>query len=143
MNRFKAYKKTFNLKKLYMLIIIFIIIFTIYFIFFINKRVTPKIKIIVSDKLEEIIINIVNESFSKEVLGYIKPDDIIIINKNKSDEIISTDFNLENAYKILRKATKNLQSKLNDLEDGKYYFKEDVEEYYLDAYSKNGFIICI
>ena len=131
-----------NIKKsnIYFIIFFAVIIYTISLINFFSNNVSPKLLKIADAKINEITVNIINESFSKEILGDLDINNIIIINKNTEDEIIALDFNLNNAYTILRKATKSLQTKINNLENGNYRYLSDTDEYYLDAYSDKGFI---
>ena len=48
-------------------------------------------------------------------------DDILIITKNKNQEIMTVDFNLEQAYIVLSEITRRLQENLGELEKGKIY----------------------
>lgn len=94
-------------------IIIFIIMFFSIFMYvnYINKM-TKNIETILDKKINTLNNNLVNNVVSIKSLQYIDINDLIIINKNKNDEVIYVDFNLKNSYKMLRKLTVNFENKL-------------------------------
>ncbi len=114
MKRFRKHK-TIKIKKLnkyiFIIFIIFFISFMIY-LYYINSM-TDKIEIILNKKMTNINNNLVNNIIGIKSLEYIDINDLIIINKNKNDEILYVDFNLKNSYKMLRKITNEFEIKLS------------------------------
>ncbi len=141
-NRFK---KRIIIKRYNIYLFIFFIVFIYSFniIKNINNNITPKLLEISNDKIEEITIDIINKSFSKEALGSLNINDILLISKNNNNEIVSVDFKLDNAYEKLRNSIEILQNSLNDLEKGNYKYNDDSYETYLDCSNNNGFIFKI
>lgn len=90
-----------------------------------NNKINPKII-----HAAEVELTKFTESFLSMNIGYdiINDDvikDILVINKNKDDEILYVDYNLDKAYETLEVITNELYRLVNDLETGKYSgFKE-------------------
>lgn len=124
-------KRKMQIKLTYILGVIFfcILFFTFFFVYQFNKKITPKLL-----SIAEVSINKLNESILtqyrvKNLYKNVNLEDLILINKNKKDEIIAVDFKLENAYEALSVVTSYLQNHLEDENARKNilkYYSEDL-----------------
>lgn len=139
MKKAKLIKK-YNIKKRNVYLLIVIIIFFTTFLIYKNfsNNIDRKILRMIHDKLDIINTTVVSRAINSEFLSNINIDDILIVNKNKNEEIILIDFNMNNSYKILRKVLGNLEDSILRLQAG------DIEQIFYeddDVLSKNGLII--
>ena len=84
-----------------------------------NKKVTPKLVEVSERTLDKITYSIIMDYLDSDVLNQDYLDNILIITKNKNNEIITVDFNLDQAYEVLSEITVRLEDNINKLENGK------------------------
>lgn len=136
MKRKVKFRNNYKIKKSNIIILIIIIVLSITF-FMLNKFskiVTPKVINISKQKANEVVYDVITNNVNRYVLDDSKLlEKIIIVNKNKDGEILTVDFNLENAYLLIRNITKSIDDniKLNNEDDGIYF--EVPIGYYLNS----------
>ncbi len=113
-NKYK--KKTFS--KLIIFTIVLIIIFTLFLLINFNKRFNKTASNISKEELNRLIYSFTTEKINNNLLNKESLEDILIINKNKNDEILYIDFNLDKAYKILDQVSNVLTYSLKEIENG-------------------------
>lgn len=94
-----------------------------------NKDVTPKLL-----NVAEVSINKLNETILtnykvKDIYPQVDLENAIVLTKNKKEEIISVDFNLEEVYKSLSIITEYLQQSVEDVRvrnEVLKYYNEDL-----------------
>ncbi len=122
----KYHKKI--LSKITFFTIILIILFTLFLLINFNQNLNKTAIDISNKELNNLLYSIVTERINNHVLNEETLKDILIINKNKDDEILYVDFNLDNAYKVLDKISNVLTSSLKETKNGNiaigYYNKE-------------------
>ena len=118
MKRYSRLKLKRSIKLSYVImIVLFLIVFNVIFLFSIfNKKINTKIIKVANMDVDKIIDNIVTEYSLKEDYDTIK--DILIISKNKNDEIIDVSFDLKKVYNFSSHITEQLKSDLYDLKKG-------------------------
>lgn len=127
MKRFKPIKiKKINLK----ISIMFIIILLSFNEFrYLTVKVLPKIYSIINDQLNYNNNKLIMDCIETNDLTKEKLNDLIMMNKNKNDEILSFNYNLENTYKILNviseKIKNNMYSKNFDTQNKNYQKMND------------------
>ena len=128
--------KSSNIKINYIFIVILAtIILTSMFLMFINLNITPKLLDISTNSIDtynnHLIMNFIsNESLSKKELN-----NLITIIKNKDDEIISIDYDVQRSYGVLQSITNELyeivsKTSYKDITDYDYDIKDDLVLYY-------------
>lgn len=141
MKRKARFKNNRKFKKSNIIIVIIIIIFIITF-FMLNKfskTVTPKVMNISKQKANEVVYDVITNNVNRYVLDDSKLlETIIIVTKNDNGEILTVDFNLENAYLLIRNITKSIDDniKLNSEEDG-IYFEVPIGYYFNSSFFSN------
>lgn len=116
-------------------LIISIILFNKY-----GKEVASDSSILIDQKLDKIFYQFFNEIITSDIISRENVNNILEINKNKKDEIVTINYDMEISYKILNDISKVLKDAISDLENGKI----DVKTY--DDYlitSKNGLVLNI
>lgn len=119
---------------------IIIIVINIFLIFnFVGKKITPYFESIIMQIINENIYDIIFNSFSYDTFADLDYTDIIVINKNKDDEIISVDYNMKNTYALLSGTLDNLYKTIKNLKiNSKYYdAKRDIFNLPLGVISNN------
>lgn len=139
MKRFKRLKTKKNTIK-YLLFIVFfcVVLNTVILVNWYSKKTSEKAAILIQEKLDKIIYQFFADLITDDVINANSTSNLLQINKNSKDEIISVDYNLEATYKTLTETSKILKSGLSNLENGKI----DVLIYdkYLKS-SKNGLVL--
>lgn len=122
----------------------FLIIFLIFAITFcllkkFNKIVTPKLVNISKIKAEDVIYDVITNNVNRYVLDdSTLLEQIIEIYQNADDEIITADFNLENAYVLLRNVTKSIEDNINiNEEDEGIYMEIPIGQYFNSSFFSN------
>lgn len=139
MRRFKGIKTKQNTIKCLLFVVFFCVIFNTLVIYFSYvNNLSEKGVILIQSKLDKIIYNFFSDLITDDVINKESTNDLLIINKNSNDEIISVDYNLEKTYKLLTDTSMIIKNALNDLENGKI----DVLIYdkYLES-NKNGLVL--
>ena len=124
MKRIRKRKKT-KISNIIIFIICLIFFLTYYLISIYNKKINPKIIHAAEIELIKFTENYLSINIGYNIINDDIIKDILVINKNKDDEILYVDYNLDKAYQTLEIITNKLYSLVNDLEEGKYSgFKE-------------------
>lgn len=116
-------------------IICSLILFNIY-----SGKVTPKATILIDQKIDKILYQFFSDLITNDVINEKSVNDILEINKNSKEEILSINYDLEKTYKILTEVSSILKKGINNLENGKI----DVTIYdkYLES-NNNGLVLNI
>ncbi len=119
MKRYKVFKTRNYIKTINILwIVIFLITINTFLLFnYFNKSINPKMIKIVEVNINKMLNNIITEYSLKE--DYKTIEKILIINKNKDEEIINIDFDLPSVYNFSAHITDELKADLYNLEVGK------------------------
>ena len=132
MKRFKNKRNKIKKINIISISIITIIILSISMFIYITNNITSKIYDIVSKKLVYDNNNFIQDIEINEISNH-KLDNLINLVKDKNDNIISIDYNMELSYKILSKVADTLKKYINNnLENNLPYYKENI---------KNGIIL--
>ncbi len=70
---------------------------------------------IVEEKINKLSNDIIMDSFNKNLIKEHDINNILKLTKNKEDEIIAVDFDLEKAYQVSMSLTKNIKKSLNKI----------------------------
>ena len=133
MKRFRRIKTKKNTMKNLIFVVFFCVIINSILLFsFYSKKISEKSIILIEEKTNKIIYQFFMDLITDEIINNDSTKDILLINKNSSDEIVSVDYNLEKTYKLLTDTSKIIKNSLYDLENGKI----KVEEY--DRYLETG-----
>ncbi len=142
MKRFKSHKinnkNTIAKKMIIVFFCIFIcaiILFNIY-----AHKINKSVSILVNDKIDKIIYEFFNELITDDVINNKSVNNLLEINKNNNNEILSVNYNLEKTYEILTNVTKILEDGIENLENGKITI--DSEDFYLKE-GNNGLVLNI
>ena len=141
MKRFRGNKTKKNTMKFLMFIVFFCVVINAFLLFNLySKNTTEKAVNVIQEKLDKIIYQFFTDLVTDDVINLDSAGDLLEINKNSKDEIISVNYNLEKTYKILTDTSKILKDSLINLENGKM----DVLIYdkYLEN-NKNGLVMNI
>ena len=131
----KRFKKI-RIKNNFLIIsIISIILLCGYILNYINVKISPKLTKISEYSLDTYNNRLIMEFISSDNLSNDDLNELISLIKNKKDEIISVDYNIEKSYKILSQITDGLYNIINnmsfkDITDYKYDVKDDLILYY-------------
>lgn len=97
------------------LIIVFVFLLAFLMISKFNKQIRPKMMGIVEEKINKLSNDIIMDSFNKNLINEHDINNILKLTKNKEDEIIAVDFDLEKAYQVSMSLTKNIKKSLNKI----------------------------
>ncbi len=118
MRKFKYRKKLrFKLNRVIFLLILAIIINTIFYIFIFVNRLSFTIEQTAKRELKEITTDLFIKNLTREKLKEITVEKLIIVNKNKDDEITDIDFKLDKAYEVLLDVKGKLEQEIKDLKN--------------------------
>ena len=133
-------KRKLKIKPLNYLIIIILLVFSVSFLMIhrFNQKIRPKMIKVIENKINKLSNDIIMDSFNSQLLNNHDINNIFTITKNKEDEIIAVDFDLEKAYQISLNLTKNIKKSLKELPDTKLS-----DEYFLKSQGNNGYIILL
>ena len=141
MKRFRRINKKTNAMK-YLIFIVFFCVFLNSIILFnsYSNSLSKKVVILIQEKVDKIIYQFFSDLITDDVINLESAGDLLEVNKNNKDEIISVDYNLEKTYKLLTDTSSVLKEALNNFENGTI----DVLLYdeYLES-GKNGLILHI
>jgi len=134
MKRFKTRKnKNKNTINKILFVVFFCIIICALFLFSTySKNKKEVVTTLIDEKTNKILYQFFSDLITDDVINLDSVDSILEINKNKKDEIISVNYDLEKTYKILTEVSKILKTGISNLENGKI----DVTIY--DKYLKNS-----
>jgi len=138
--KLKTYKRKNRITNIIIVVVVLVIITTTFLFSVFNKKINPKLIEISEQNLNKITYGVIMDYLDSEILNQEYLDNILIITKNKNSEIMTVDFNLEQAYEILSEITRRLQENLKELESGK--IKIDYYDSYLSR-GQNGLVLSI
>lgn len=140
MRKLRTYKRNKkNTMNKFIFVVFFCVIICSFILFnFYSKKVTPTVTTLTNQKIDKILYQFFSDLITDEVINAKSVNDILEINMNSSDEIVSVNYDLEKTYKILTLVSDILKKGINNLENGKI----DVTIYdkYLNV-SDNGLIL--
>ena len=95
-------KRKLKIKPLNYLIIIILLVFSVSFLMIhrFNQKISPKMIKVIENKINKLSNDIIMDSFNSQLLNKHDINNILKITKNKEEEIIAVDFDLEKAYQI-------------------------------------------
>lgn len=131
-------KRSIKIKYIIWIVLFLIFINTLILLNIFNNSVNPKLEKVVEMDIDKMINNIINEYSLKE--DYDTINNILIINKNKDNEIIDIDFNLASLYNFSGHITDELKNDLANLELGKTNM--DYYDEYLSS-NKDYFVLMV
>jgi sporulation protein YunB len=128
-------KKVRKISKIILIIcsLIFFLTFILTRNYFIN--VNPKIVEVSSFTIDKYLNSFLSNNIGYEIFKDTNLDNIINIEQNKDGEILYVTYNLENAYLVLDKLTKELNTLITDLENG------NIKTNNKNIESINGFLV--
>lgn len=138
--KLKFRKKKSRLINVLIVVVLLVSIITTFLFRVFNKKINPRVVEITEQNLNKITYSIIMDYLDSEILNQEYLDNILIITKNKDSEIVTVDFNLEQAYTVLSEITRRMEENLNELESGK--IKIDYYDSYLSN-SQNGLVLKI
>ena len=106
-----------KLSNMLVMVIILIIILSFYILQYVSKNISTKVIDIAGIKINELNNDIIMDAFNEEILNTYDLNDLIIITKNKNDEILTIDFNMKNTYLVSMDISKNIKSAIDKKED--------------------------
>lgn len=136
----KCQYKNKNHGRIIFITITFIGIFTFFLLTKFNKNLKNTLLNISESEIKRITYSIITDRLNNSVLNKDTLKDILIITKNKNDEILYVNFNLDKAYKVLDNVSSILTNSLKNLENG------SINISYLDkemSHNANGLILNI
>ncbi len=111
------------------LLFLVIVILTFFIYYSINTKVTPRLIAIAESSIHKLNETIFMQYQVKNIYNKLQLEDVIILNKNANDEILTVDFKLENAYAALSLITSYLKENLESNEARNQilkYYDEDL-----------------
>ena len=119
------------LSKIIFITIILVISFTFFLIYKFNHNINKNLILISESEINKVTYSFITDKINNEIINKYTVNDILIINKNKNDEILYVDFNLDKAYKILDNVSSILTSSFAKMENG------SIDVAYTDDYFQN------
>ena len=117
MKRFKK-RKNSKILKFYLGIVALIFFFTTLFFNLYSKVASNNLVDIAFIKLNEFMESFLSNNINYDLLKDDVMKDIIVINKNKDGEILYVSYDMDQAYFALEVVTQELESAINELENG-------------------------
>ena len=140
MKKLKTKNKNNTMNKFMFIVFFCVIICSFLLVNNYSKKISRKATILVNQKLDKVLYQFFSDLITNDVINKESVNDILKINKNNKDEILSVDYDLEKTYKILTDISNILKVGINDLENGK--IDVDLYDKYLEN-GKNGLILNI
>jgi sporulation protein YunB len=131
-------KYKIKLSSIFLILLLSIVFFSLFFLHTFNQKITPNLLTIASSSVNKLNETILMEYKVSDVYKSIDLNNVIEIVKNKNDEIISVDFNLENAYDALSLIATYLTDSLKNTE-----LKKEILKYYEDDLNINNSTIVL
>lgn len=107
------------------LLFIIIFILSLEWINLLGKMVNSNFTFLIKQNVKKEINHYLFYSFSKEVVEKFKVDDLISLNLNKKDEIISVDYNMDKVYVLLGESLEILYNNLEKIDFSMNYKVND------------------
>lgn len=115
---FKAKSNINNFKRLVFLTIILIIGITFFLIKNFIRNISENIINISESEITRVTYSFITNRINHDLITKEDLNNILVITKNKNDEILYVDFNLDIAYKVLDNVSEVMTSSFRDLEQG-------------------------
>lgn len=142
MKRMKMKVNRVKWKVNYLLIIIFISSgLAILMVSFFNNKISPKIYDVLLMRIDKYTNKLVMDVLDEDVFRQEELNDVLEIEKNSYDEVISVDFNMIKASKIIREGMKKIEIKLNNYEG--YRESEGNLEGNIINFRENGAVVAV
>ena len=129
-----------SLSKILFLTIIMIVSFTFFLFFKFSNQIGKNIIQISEAEINKITFGFITNKLNHDLFNKETLKDILILTKNKDDEILYVDFNFDVAYQVLDSISNTLTSSFKELENGSidiaYYDKNG-------SHKTNGLILNI
>ncbi len=107
-------KMHFRISRVFLFFLILILVLGILFFIQFNKEVTPKLLNVAEASIDRLNETILTNYRVKDIYPQVDLESAIVLTKNKKEEIISVDFNLEEVYKALSIITGYLQQSVEN-----------------------------
>lgn len=127
---FKTKCKSNNYKilsKILFFTFIFILALTFFFLNNFSKKISNNIIQISEAEINKVTYRFITDRINNNLLNKDTLNDILVITRNKNDEILYVDFNLDKAYKVLDNVSNVLTASFDEMEHGEielaYYDK--------------------
>lgn len=117
MKRFKK-RKNSKISKFYLGVVALIFFFTSLFFNLYSKVASNNLVDVAFIKLNEFMESFLSNNINYDLLKDDVMKDIIVINKNKEGEILYVSYDMDQAYFALEVVTQELESAINELENG-------------------------
>jgi len=135
--KIKLFKK--NTMKFKLFIVFFLIIINVLVIYnFYIKMISQKVILLTQEKTDKIMYQFFTDLVTDDLINYKTTNDLLEMNMNDKEEIVSVEYNLEKTYNLLTKTSKIIKESLNNFENGKINVKN--YDKYLKS-NKNGLIL--
>src|SRR5574344_629076 len=107
------------------IIVLLIIFLTIFLFKYITDKLSPKLYAIITEQLNYNNNKIIMECIESDDLIKQKLTDILNITKNKNDEILTIDYNMEITYKVLNLVSDEIKKELynSNFDKGNHYYQ--------------------
>lgn len=118
---FKTKRKwTFKIKISQVIALTFILIgiITFFFLHTFSKKTNDTLINIASGEINKVTYKIITDKINNKILNKETLKNILNIHKNKNDEILYVDFNLDQAYKVLDSVSNIITNSFEGLENG-------------------------
>ena len=122
----------FSIGHIGIVIFVGLLFFTFLFMHSFNIKVNPKLIEIAKTSIQKLQNTILTNFQVKNLYSQFDLENMMVLTKNKQDEIISVDFKLEEVYKSLTEITKYLQQSMEDV-----IMRKQVLTYYSEELSND------
>lgn len=132
--------KLISLSKLLFLAMILIVCFTFFLLIKFSNKISQNIIQISEAEINKVSFSFITDKINHDLLNKETLKDILIITKNKNDEILFVDFNWDVAYKVLDSISNTLTKSFKELEFGNIdiaYYDKDI------SHKTNGIVLNI
>ena len=121
-------KRRYKYKKIFVIIFFIVVLIMVDMIITINyvgNKITPIVDDLVIKITNDSINNLLFKLVNKDVMGNIDVDEIIKLNVNKNDEIVSVDYKVDNMYLYLSDTVNQIYSSIIGLDIRHEYYNSD------------------
>lgn len=140
MKRFKNKKKFISTIKFKCFIVFFIIINSLLLFMSYGSNMNKDVVVLIDSKVDKVLYQFFSDLITDDVINKKSVGDILLVTKNKNDEILLVNYDLEKTYKILTDVSSVLKNAISDLENGN--IKVGIEDDFLCNSSK-GLVVNI
>ena len=140
MKRFKNKKKFISTIKFKCFIVFFIIINSLLLFISYGSNMNKDVVVLIDSKVDKVLYQFFSDLITDDVINKKSVGDILLVTKNKNDEILLVNYDLEKTYKILTDVSSVLKNAISDLENGN--IKVCIEDDFLCNSSK-GLVVNI